>query len=102
MDTAVAQNQPDALNRVRLVYVVKERPHIEEKLMSTVTERPRNSLQFLLAGLMFTAAILAPWYLRPGIDWIVVVAVMLVFLATLGSWISDRPAGVLINERNLM
>src|SRR5439155_102230 len=38
----------------------------------------------------------------PGWDWLAVLAVMIVFLATIGSWISSRLTGVLISERNLM
>jgi hypothetical protein len=64
--------------------------------------KPSNMMQFLLVLVMLVAAILAPRLVTPGWDWIVVIAVMLVFLATLGSWIAARPAGILIDERNLM
>jgi len=64
--------------------------------------KPSNIMQFLLVLVMLVAAILAPRLVAPGWDWIVVIAVMLVFLATLGSWIAARPAGILIDERNLM
>jgi len=53
-------------------------------------------MQLLLALVMLVAAILAPRFLAPGWDWIVVLAIMVVFLGTIGSWIATRPAGVLI------
>jgi hypothetical protein len=70
--------------------------------MPTIQTKPSNTMQLLLVLVMLVAAILAPRFLAPGLDWIVVLAVMFVFLATIGSWIATRPAGVLINERNVM
>ena len=41
-------------------------------------------------------------YMSPRRGWFVVALSMVVFLLFLGRWISGRPLGVLVNERNLM
>src|SRR5271157_3923684 len=41
-------------------------------------------------------------YLSPRRGWFVVALSMVVYLLFLGRWISGRPLGVLVNERNLM
>ena len=73
--------------------------------MPTVVTKPSNASQVFIALVMLAAAVLAPALLAsraPGLDWIIVLALMLAFLGTIGSWISSRVTGVLINERNLM
>jgi hypothetical protein len=67
-----------------------------------IRTKPSNAFQLLIALLIVAAAILAPRFLPPGWDWIAVMALMLVFFAILGTWVATRPAGILINERNLM
>ncbi len=52
----------------------------------------------LLTALMVPAA----WYLPSGWNFIALMVLMLLFMITLGIRISGRPAGILINERNLM
>jgi hypothetical protein len=52
----------------------------------------------LLTALMIPAA----WYLSTGWNFIALMVLMLLFMITLGVRISGRPAGILINERNLV
>ena len=52
----------------------------------------------LLTALMLPAA----WYLSSRWSYLAVIALMLLFMVTLGIRISGRPAGILINERNLI
>jgi hypothetical protein len=42
------------------------------------------------------------WYLAPPWNFIAMMILMLLFVAVLGVRISGRPAGILVNERNLM
>jgi hypothetical protein len=44
----------------------------------------------------------AAWFIRPGLNYLTVMSVVLLLVATLGLAISGRPAGILISERNLM
>jgi hypothetical protein len=44
----------------------------------------------------------AAWFMRPGWNFLALIVLMLIFMITLGVRISGRPAGILINERNLM
>lgn len=52
----------------------------------------------LLTALMVPAA----WFLPPAWNFIALMVLMLLFMITLGVRISGRPAGILINERNLI
>jgi hypothetical protein len=52
----------------------------------------------LLTALMVPAA----WFLPPGWNFISLIALMLLFMITVGVSITGRPAGILINERNLI
>src|SRR5256885_1691452 len=56
------------------------------------------------AILIFFVVLMVPaaWYLRPGWNFVVLMVLMLLFMITLGIGISGRPAGILINERNIM
>lgn len=55
----------------------------------------------LLTTVMFAATWILPKEAK-GWNFIVVIAAMLFFVAVLGARISGRPAGILINERNLI
>src|SRR5437660_4265573 len=52
----------------------------------------------LVTALMVPAA----WFLLPGWNFVALMVLMLLFMITLGARISGRPAGILINERNLI
>ena len=53
--------------------------------------------------ILLTLAMLpAAWVLKPGWNFIGLILLMILFMITLGVRISGRPAGILINERNLM
>ena len=41
-------------------------------------------------------------YLSPRLGWLVIAVLMVVYFLFLGRWISGRPLGTLISERNLM
>jgi hypothetical protein len=41
-------------------------------------------------------------YLSPRTGWLVIALLMVVYCLFLGRWISSRPLGILVNERNLM
>ncbi len=57
-------------------------------------------------GLVLTAItiamVLLSWHARPGLNWILVLALMTTFLVVLGLAITGRVNGILINEMNLM
>jgi len=56
------------------------------------------ALMILFAGLMVPAA----WFFRPGRSFVILVALMILFMIVLGLKICGRYAGILINDRNLM
>ncbi|SRR5258708_29975896 len=63
----------------------------------------RSGLWLALILLLFTALMVpAAWFLPPGWNFIVLMGLMILFMITLGVSISGRPAGILIDERNLM
>lgn len=55
----------------------------------------------LLLALTAATVVLA-WFVKPGLNWILVAIVMAAFLAVLGIAITGRPLGVLINEQKCM
>jgi hypothetical protein len=66
--------------------------------------KPLGSSLTAISLILFTALmVVASWFIRkPGWNYIAVMVLMLLFMATLGLKISGRPAGILINERNLI
>ena len=54
--------------------------------------------------LIFFVGLMVPiaWYLNHGWNFVAVMVLMLLFMITLGLGISGRPAGILVNEQNLM
>lgn len=55
----------------------------------------------ILVGLV--AVMLAcSWFVKPGLNWMLVIASMIVFLLVLGVAITGRPLGVLVNEQRIM
>ena len=63
----------------------------------------RSGLWTALVLLLFTALMVpAAWFLPPGWNFIALMGLMILFMITLGVSISGRPAGILIDERNLM
>jgi hypothetical protein len=69
------------------------------------TEKTLGGFWTSVALTLFTALMLvASWFWSDHLRWsyLAVVVLMLLFVATLGLKISGRPAGILINERNLM
>jgi hypothetical protein len=62
-----------------------------------------NGVLAALFLILFTALMVpAAWILPPGWNFIALMVLMILFMITLGVRISGRPAGILINERNLM
>ena len=64
--------------------------------------RPRNFGAGLVSLLCLAAPAGCAIYLPPRWGWFVVATSMVVYLPFLGKWISGRPLGILISERNLM
>src|SRR5258708_7137248 len=62
-----------------------------------------NGVLAAILLVLFTALMVpAAWILPPGWNFIALMVLMLLFMITLGIRISGRPAGILINERNLV
>jgi len=62
-----------------------------------------NSAQTALILIVLIVLIgVAGWFLPPGWNFIILMVLMILFMMTLGKKISGRPAGILINERNLI
>ncbi len=62
-----------------------------------------RSLEVIAVCVIFlTVSIISPLLLQTRLAWLLVGVCMIAFLLFLGRWISGRPLGVLINERNLI
>ncbi len=64
--------------------------------------RFRNTEVFVISLLCLVLPTGSAMYMSPRWGWFAVALTMVVYLLFLGRWISGRPLGVLINERNLM
>ena len=64
--------------------------------------RFRNTEVFVISLLCLVLPTASAMYMSPRWGWFVVALSMVVYLLFLGRWISGRPLGVLVNERNLM
>lgn len=62
-----------------------------------------RDVQALIAFLLMLGAIaLIAWHVRSALSWILVLAVMALFVAVLGTLMTGRPLGILIGERLTM
>jgi len=61
---------------------------------------PTQNAFFLL--LLTIAMVIAAWYAKPGLNWLLVFALMATFFAVIGTAITNRPLGFLINESHIM
>src|ERR1041384_824135 len=72
----------------------------------TMADNAKNKRQSVLTAftliLLIVLLVPAAWNLIWGLNYIAVMVLMVLFVITLGYRISGRPAGILINERNLM
>lgn len=65
--------------------------------------KPMSGLWTAFILILFTVLMVAAaWFLKTTWSYIAVMVLMVLFMGTLGLKISGRPAGVLINDRNLM
>ena len=64
--------------------------------------RFRNLEVIAVSAIFLAASIASPLFLQTRLAWLAVAFCMIAFLFFLGRWISGRPLGVLINERNLI
>jgi hypothetical protein len=68
-----------------------------------VLKAQRNLAEICAVSIICLASpIAAGIYLSPVDGWIFIAVVMAIYFLFLGRWISGRPLGVLVNERNLM
>jgi hypothetical protein len=71
-----------------------------------MADNAKNKRQSVLTAftliLLIVLLVPAAWNLIWGLNYIAVMVLMVLFVITLGYRISGRPAGILINERNLM
>lgn len=68
----------------------------------TPPARFRNLEVIAISFLLLVVPTIGSLYLSPTRGWLVTGVSMIVYLLFLGRWISGRPLGILINERNLM
>ena len=71
-------------------------------ILATPPTRFRGIEVVVVSLLCLALPIVFALYIEPLWAWIVVALLMSVYMLFLGRWISGRPLGVLINERNLM
>jgi hypothetical protein len=64
--------------------------------------RFRNLEVIAVSAIFLAVSITSPLFLHARVAWLLVAVCMIAFLLFLGRWISGRPLGVLINERNLI
>lgn len=74
-----------------------------ETTVTSTTQRNAGAIptNFSLA-LIIIAMVAAAWFVDPGLNWLLVVALMSLFLVVLGIAANGRAAGILINEQKLM
>ncbi len=74
-----------------------------ETTANSTTRRTAGAIPttFFLA-LIIVAMVAAAWFVDPGLNWILVAALMILFVAVLGVATNGRAAGILINEQKLM
>lgn len=63
------------------------------------TERAWTAIAVLI---LMTAAGFIAWYITPGWNWLLVMALLFILIAVLGKAVTGRSLGILINERKLM
>lgn len=75
---------------------------IQPIISAASTTRVGKAEMIIVSLLCLVGPIAAGIYLTPFWGWLTIALLMFVFVLYLGRWISGRPLGVLINERNLM
>src|SRR5260370_4217817 len=64
--------------------------------------RYRGGEVILVSVICLILPVVAGIYLSPRSGWLVIAVLMVVYFLFLGRWISGRPLGIVISERNLM
>jgi hypothetical protein len=61
-----------------------------------------GSFALLGSTILLVAMVLIGWFVPLGMNWLIVAALMVLFFLWLGAFMTGKPLGILINERNLM
>jgi|SRR5687767_3219324 len=57
---------------------------------------------FFISAVLLTGMVLAAWFVPLGRNWLVVLGIMMISFLWLGHYVTGRPLGILVNERNVM
>jgi hypothetical protein len=77
-------------------------PAVQPLVSAASTTRFGKGEMIIVSLLCLIGPIGAGIYLAPLWGWVTIALLMFLYLLFLGRWISGRPLGVLVNERNLM
>ncbi len=62
----------------------------------------KGGFAFFVTLLLFSAMILVGWFVPLGRNWLIVLTLMIALFLWIGAFMTGRPLGILVNERNLM